>query len=156
MNRLLTILTTTLLISCGTTSTGYDFETTATYKAVNSNLQVDMTATGHVPAGADIGEGQVKGIITSTSLPDTIYFQTNTTQVTRLTYRQKKIEILNPTDIFKTLTACLDKIGYKLYDRQELKELGKVIQATTYGPKETFMDGQPDLIKVLGVNFKRE
>ena len=156
MKKILSILTLALLTNCGTTITGYDFQTTATYQASNSKLQVDLISTGHVSAGADVGDGIAIGTITSSMITDTIYFQTSSTQLTALTYKKKNIEMTNPKDISGTLSSCLEKIGYINYDRQELKELGQVIKATTFGPKGTFLEGQTDLIKVINVNFERE
>lgn len=154
MKRLWNILTLIILTGCGPGN--YDFETVATYQADNSNLQVNLTATGHVPAGADLGEGKVNGTITSTKFADTIYFQINSTELTLLIYKQEEIEISDPKDFSKTLMDYLDEIGYINYDIQEIIELGKIIIATTYGPKGTYIDGQTDLVKVINVDFKRE
>lgn len=150
------ILTITLLVCCGTTLTGYDFETSASYQASISKLWINLNATGHVPAGADIGDGQAIGNITSSQFNDTIYFKTSATKMTALKYGQEKFEITNPTDISGTIANCLNKIGYPNYDSLEMVELGKVIVATSYGPKGTFLKGQTDLIKVLEVNFERK
>jgi hypothetical protein len=150
------IITITLLVCCGTTLTGYDFETNASYQASRSKLWVNLYATGHVSAGADIGNGQTIGNITSSQFNDTIYFKTSATKMTALKYGQEKFEITNPIDISGTIANCLNKIGYQNYDSLEMEELGKVIVATSYGPKGTFLKGQTDLITVLEVNFKRK
>ena len=155
MKKILSILAIALITSCGTTLTGYDFHTTAIYQASNSNLQVDLVSTGHVPPGEDVENGQATGTITGSTLKDTIFFQTGPTHLTDLTYKKEKIEIKDPTNISGTISACLDKIGYLDYDKQELQEFGRVIQATTYGPKGTFLDGQTKLIKVISVDFQR-
>lgn len=152
MKKLLSILAIVYLVSCGLGN--YDFETTASYQANNSNLTTNLSATGYVPSGADVGEGNVNGIITGTNLIDTIHFQINSTESSLLIYNSEQIEITNSMDFSKALTDLLTKIGVD-YDRLEIQELGKVIIATTSGPKGTYMEGQTDFIKVINVVFKR-
>ncbi|MEE9361224.1 MAG: hypothetical protein V3U92_01350 [Cellulophaga sp.] len=146
MKRLLIILIVICLTGCGN---GSFFETKATYKAAASNLKVDLTAKGHVLDGDDLTDGLVTGIVTSLYFSDTIYFQANTTAFISLKYKKEKIT--NPSSCTTSVEYCLDKIGYSDYIKKELVVLGEVILATAYGPKGTYFDGQPDLIKVINV-----
>jgi hypothetical protein len=154
MNRFGTLVTFILLTGCGPGN--YDFETIAMYQADSSNLQVNLITTGHVLTGADIGDGKARGIITSTEFADTIYFQTNSTKLTVLNYKKGEIELTGSTDFSITLMDCLNKIGNIEYDTQEIIEFGKVITATTYGPKGTYLEGQTDLVRVIIVEINTE
>ena len=150
MKRFLIIIIASTLLGCGN---GYFFETKATYQAGTSNLKVDVTATGHVSDDDDLtDDGLATGIITSLKFSDTIHFQTNTRELISLSYKEYKIT--NSTSFTTSLESCFDKIGYLAYNKQELDELVNVIQSTAYGPKGTFVEGQPDLIKVINVNFE--
>ena len=149
MNRLLIVLIAMGLTGCGN---GYFFETKATYQADASNLKVELIAKGHVLDGDDLTDGLTTGIITSINFSDTIYFQANTSAFISL--KCKKSEITNPSNFASSLAYCLDKIEYSDYNKKELVALGDVITATAYGPKATYVDGQPDLIKVINVVFE--
>jgi len=152
MRRLLFLLLIAIsLIGCGN---GYFFETQARYYAEASNLQVDITAKGHVLDGNDLTDGVSTGKITSLKFSDTIFFQANTTGVTLLKY--KKIKITNPSSFAISLAYCLNAMGYLNYNKQELVELGEVIRVISYGPKGTYVSGQPDIIKVIYVNFETD
>ena len=133
---------------------GYNFETIARYQAEGSNLTADLTTVGFVLEGDDLGEGDAKGTLSSLKFSDTIYFHTNTKQLLALTYKKDSIQISNPYDMTMSLMYCLDSIGYVEYNKEELRELVDVIQATAYGPKGTYLNGQTDLIKVVSVDFK--
>jgi len=156
MNKLLTLLILILITSCGTTLTGYTFETEATYQANVSNLQVDITATGKVNAGEDVGNGQAQGYFTSSQFQDTIYFKSNNSQLTSLTYKLAQIKLSNPSDISGTLITLFDEIKFSSYDTSEIEELGSIILATASGPKGTYLEGQTELIKVIKVDFHRD
>ena len=140
-----------VLSSCGLGATGdYNFITVATYKAENSEIQVNLTASGYVPYGADLGDGQAKGTIISSHLRDTVYFKANKGKLTEFKYNQKIIELVKPD----ALAHCFDNIGYVTYDKKELKELEQLINVATYGPKGTYLDGQTAVIKVVNVDFE--
>ncbi len=154
MKKFYKLLTLIILTGCGPGN--YDFKTIAIYQADSSKLQINLTATGYVPVGADIGDGKANGIITSTEFADTIYFQTNSTQLTVLNYNTEKFELTGSANFSKTLMNYLDKIGNMEYDRHEIIELVKVITATTYGPKGTYLEGQTDLVRVTSVEINTE
>ncbi len=145
-----------LVSSCATTLTGYHFETIAVYQASISKLRIDLTATGYVRAGEDVGEGQVIGAITSSEFTDTLCFHITHSQLIELKYGSENIEIAKPEDISGVFMSSFDKIGYKEYNQQEMKELENVIIATTYGPKGTYLENQTDFINVISVEFKRK
>ncbi|WP_103070130.1 hypothetical protein [Aquimarina sediminis] len=149
MKKLLIIVIVITLTGCGN---GYFFETKATYQASASNLNVDVTAVGHVLDGDDLTDGEATGMITSSKFSDTIYFKANTIEFTLIGCNEDKIT--NPTSFTTSLVSCLDRIRYSGYNKQELVELGEVIQSTAYGPKGTYVHGQTNLIKVIRVNFE--
>ena len=71
-------------MSCGDGSCYYN--TVAAYQATASSLKVDLTAIGHVPPGEDLGDGQIKAMISSSKFSDTIYLQASATVLTSLIY----------------------------------------------------------------------
>jgi hypothetical protein len=150
MKKQLFILIVIIFIGC---DDRFNFETVAIYHAVKSDLKVDLSAKGYVLIGDDLGEGLVKGSITSSHFSDTLYFQTKATELIALKYNNAPLEIINPTDITKSLIHSFNSIGNTNYNKQEIKELGEAIQLTGYGPKATYMTGQTKLIKVIKVDF---
>lgn len=150
IKKLLIIL---IIISFTSCADGFNFKTTAIYQASESGLKAEITAEGYILYGHDLGEnGVVNGIISSSSFSDTIYFQTNETKLIALKY--KNIETKNNENMLMALKNCLDTIKNGYYNKQELEELVEVIQLSAAGPKATYMEGQPNLIKVLSVNFE--
>lgn len=152
MNKFLGCVVTILFLGCGDGS--YDFKTVATYQATASNLKVDLIAIGHVVSGHDLGDGQVKAKIYSSKFSDTIYLETTAIEVTSMIYKKDTLAIVTPYDISTSLMHCLTTIEFSEYNKQELKEFGAAIEATAYGPKATYLEGQTDLIKVIRVDFK--
>ena len=150
MKRFLIIVTVIILLGCGN---GYFFETKATYQAEASNLKVDVIATGHILDNDDLtDDGLATGIITSIKFSDTIYFKANTREL--ITLSSKKYKINNPATFITSLETCFDKIGYLTYNKKEVEELVNVIQSTAYGPKGTFVEEQPNLIKIVHLNIE--
>jgi hypothetical protein len=113
-----------------------------------------LAAIGHMPSGHDLGDGQVKAMISSSKFSDTIYLQACPILLMLLKYKNDTIEISKPYDIWMSLMHCLDTIGYLDYDEQELKEFGEAIELTAYGPKTTYVKGQTKAIRVLRVDFR--
>jgi hypothetical protein len=145
-----------VIVGCGNTLTGYDFETTASYSAIKSDFKVNLHVIGHVSAGEDLGTGDLKGIIIFTKTADTIYFESHSITLTLLKYEGNPQEIIDSTNFAKTLIALFESTGHKDYDRNEIEEMEKIIKAATYGPKGTYLEGQTKLIKVENVKFDRE
>ena len=155
MKRILTSLTLLIFISCGTTLTGYDFKTNATYIAVKSNFKVHLIAQGHVPAGEDLGKGDLTGLIIFGNSTDTIYFQTHYISLTNINYKGNPPEIIDSANFVKTFSELFEKTGNTDYDSNEMEEIEKIIKATADGPKGTYLNGQTKLIKVEKVEFDR-
>ncbi len=152
MKKLLILLLGFIQMGCGN---GVNYKTTALYQAEASSLTVNLIATGHIVDGHDLDEnGIVEGYISSPKLSDTIYFQANEYNVLALSSKTESIKISNPRFMDSSLIHFFDRIDYTDYDAEELKEFGKVIHAAAYGPKGTYIDGQPDLIKVVTVDFE--
>lgn len=133
----------------------YYFRTEAEYYAVRSNLSVTLSAKGYVPPGADTGEGKVTGTITANRITGKIIFRAESSNGLEIAYENEKTERKSIREFTSALTDILGRIGYRNFDAGEIGELGKVIVATTYGPKATYMEGQTDFIKVINVEFER-
>jgi len=148
MKRFLTLLITITFIGCGN---GYFFETRATYQAVDSNLEVHFTGQGFVIDGEDLSvDGIVTGTITSAKFSDTIFFKAN--EQTFMSLEHNKIKMTNPLSFATSLANCFEKMGYSTYKKQELVELGEIIQSASYGPKGGRIEGQTNFIKVISTN----
>ena len=145
-----------VLTGCGTTLTGYEFKTTASYVAINSNFKVNVIVQGRVPANEDLGDGDVSGTIVFNEPFDTIYFQTHSTTLTNIKYKGLPFEITDSTNFTKTFIALFEIIGFRGYNQNEIDEIEKIIKATTYGPKGTYLEGQTKIIKVDKVEFERK
>ncbi|WP_040281616.1 hypothetical protein [Psychroserpens damuponensis] len=138
-----------LIISFAACSDGFNYETLVTYKAKKSNLTANLIASGHILNGHDLDEnGIVNGYIVSTAFSDTLFIQS--TEYNLLVFTNKKDSInLHSANI----KNYLDQLHYEKYNTDEITELEKVIKATAYGPKGTYVQGQTEFLEVVDVDF---
>ncbi|MBU1720567.1 MAG: hypothetical protein KKA07_16000 [Bacteroidetes bacterium] len=148
-NKTILFFIAAILTACtGTTLSGYDFETMATYTAPESDVSVSLTATGHVNAGEDTGDGKSEGFLICNRLADTVRFKANTTQFTSFLLQGESYNTLSLANLFEIN-------GYQDFDRDEVNELEQVILASACGPKGTYMEGQTKKVKVDKVEISR-
>lgn len=142
--------------SCGMGgNSAYNFETNANYRAVQSELDLFLHATGHVEAGADLSEdGFVTGKLSGPFLVDTIFFVANSNRFLEIYYQDINFVWVENNNLESSLLDFTYLIGYTPYVSEELKELEKVIFTSAYGPKATYMEGQTELIKVGKIDFR--
>lgn len=148
-----------LLVGCNTTLTGYPFKNLAIYQAPRSNIQITVTAQGHVPAGADVSE-----TYEGTALIEPL---SNAGKTVKLVFTDNDqvtytIDSLGPAQAkwgFRksknSLTSILAKSGYSQVDSKEIAEIVKVIGGVFAGPKAVTMDGQSKHLKVVKVDSGR-
>ncbi len=152
--KLLTFLL-LLLSACGTTLTGYEFTTSATYLATESGITLKAETQGKVEAGNDTGTGTSKGLLVFGIPSDTLFFETSETFFTKLIYRKNTIPISETFKIADQLITFFVGINHPV-NKNEIIELAQLMSALNTGPKGTFMQGQTDFIKVIEVNFNRQ
>jgi len=144
-----------LLSACNTTLTGYEFTTTAIYRAPESGILLKVTSLGKVEAGNDTGKGASSGLLIFGTPADTLFFENAETSFTKLRFKDNPVAISDPIKMDRQLITFFDNINYPI-DKNEITELAQIMAAINSGTKGTYMQGQTDYIEVIEVNFNRE
>jgi hypothetical protein len=119
----------------------YRFDTVARYRAIKSQYEVSVHATGLVRAGADLSEESSADvrIAPTGSTGSPVQFT--------LTLPDQRPERV-------VVAARLANAGYQP-NADELAETVRAVGGAMAGPKATLMDGQTRSLQVLEVTFRR-
>lgn len=149
------VIFTLLLQACGTSLTGYSFDTKAVYMAPVTGLKYTLSAQGNVPAGQDVGEGKVSGTILITNKSVTIDFTYEKMQLKSLLVNNEEQSYDKNEGWASNMTSLLIFLDINPISTEEIEELEKVIEGASCGPKGTYMEGQTEFLEVSKVSFTR-
>jgi hypothetical protein len=127
----------------------YYFKDTATFIAPKSKLKIDITSSGYVPNGADLGNGKgfVKLSLIGTK-SDTMFLKTSPENIDTIIYKHKTIPFSCSQMEKGKFYQYLDSIGFKHLDKNEISELRDAMTLINYGHKAGFIKGQTKFIEV--------
>lgn len=119
------------------------FESQTVLHAPKSDLKVEVTCEGTVPAGHDQGHGIARVNLSSPQGKfDTLHFTvTEYPSVRDMVYQDSVIVIEDSTQLKKNLLVFLNDVGFENYHEDELDVLETLIIGTCYGPKGTALNG---------------
>lgn len=147
------------IFACGFWGCGFErsFHIEATYRAPKTGYEITISATGVVPAGADIvevptGTVSIRPVATQQGTP-VITLAVQDERHLSLRYAEEKSSAVEWD--FRTrgriFTNALTQAGYDPLDADEVEESLKVMYGVMYGPKATPLKGQTKFLQVIEV-----
>lgn len=128
----------------------YSFSDTATFYAPKSKIKIVVFSMGHVPEGADLGDG--RGLVELTfseQYSDTLWLSTSPENIDTITYKHQKTPFSCDQMNKITFYNFLDSAGFKHLDKNEISELRDAMTFINYGHKVGFVQGQTKYIQVI-------
>lgn len=146
-----------LLASCGNQQRGdYRFVTNAEYFAPKNNLHIVLNARGYIPPNQDATDATLIGKIYNDQLfSDTIFLEIGEGKIQMLKLGKTEKEIANDQDLAETFLAFFKETNYQIVKHKEMKEMFKVIEAVSHGPKATLTMKKLSKLQIINVEFER-
>jgi len=146
-----------LLSACWGKELGdYNYVTDAEYFAKKSDLHIILHGEGYIPPKEDATNGSLNGKIYSDKyFTDTIFLEIGEGRIKNLKFGENEMQIVNEKDITETFLALFKEINYTEMKHKELKEMFKVIEAVSHGPKALFVMGQTTKLKTVDLTFEK-